>query len=157
MPLPAARPSLGHRARLPQLGYRRLSAAGLYRDGEPRDAVKILIESPLGIENIAAIAALPGVDMIAIGTNDLSAELGVPGEFAPAGARRASSAAIAACKQAGKPLAIGGIGDAAYCAELIATGRGALPHDRHRYRSAPARAQARATRALGNACSSRSR
>ena len=56
------------------------------------------------MRNIADIAALPGVDMIAIGTNDLSAELGVPGDFKHPLVRAAHENAIAACKLAGKPL-----------------------------------------------------
>ena len=78
--------------------------------------VKILIESPLGIENIEAIAALPGVDLVGIGTNDLSAELGVAGQFAHPSVRQAHEAAIGACRRAAKPLAIGGIGDPAHTA-----------------------------------------
>jgi 4-hydroxy-2-oxoheptanedioate aldolase len=118
-------PPLGHRsaiASLPQFGYRRMDAGELFGTMNQLVAIQILIESPLGITNIADIAALPGVDMIAIGTNDLSAELGVPGDFKHPLVRSAHEDAIAACKLAGKPLAIGGIGDAAYCAELILLG-----------------------------------
>jgi 2-keto-3-deoxy-L-rhamnonate aldolase RhmA len=84
--------------------------------------VKILIESPLGIENIEAIAALPGVDLVGIGTNDLSAELGVPGQHAHPRVRQAHDAALGACRRANKPLAIGGIPELAYNAELIRCG-----------------------------------
>jgi 4-hydroxy-2-oxoheptanedioate aldolase len=84
--------------------------------------VKVLIESPLGVENIASIAAVPGVDLIGIGTNDLTAEMGIPGEYRHADVRRAHEAALAACRGLGKPLAIGGIGDPAYAAELIRMG-----------------------------------
>jgi 4-hydroxy-2-oxoheptanedioate aldolase len=84
--------------------------------------VKILIESPLGVENIASIAAVPGVDLMGIGTNDLTAEMGIPGEYRHADVRRAHEAALAACRGLGKPLAIGGIADPAYAAELIRMG-----------------------------------
>src|SRR4029453_7661456 len=104
---------------LPQVNYRRMAAAELFGAMNPLVAIQILIESPLGTKNIAANPPLPGVDMIAIGTNDLSAELGVPGDFKHPLVRAAHENAIAACKLAGKPLAIGGIGDAAYSAELI--------------------------------------
>jgi 2-keto-3-deoxy-L-rhamnonate aldolase RhmA len=99
-----------------------MAAAELFETMNQLVAIQILIESPLGMKNIADIAALPGVDMIAIGTNDLSAELGVPGDFKHPLVRAAHERAIGACKLAGKPLAIGGIGDAAYCADLIALG-----------------------------------
>ena len=40
-----------------------------------------LMETPTAIANAEAIAAVPGVDALLIGTNDLSAEMGLPGEF----------------------------------------------------------------------------
>jgi len=84
--------------------------------------VMILIESPGGIENVEAIAALPGVDLVGIGTNDLSAELGVAGQCSHPSVRKAHEAAIEACRRAGKPLIIGGIADSAINAELIRLG-----------------------------------
>jgi 2-keto-3-deoxy-L-rhamnonate aldolase RhmA len=121
-------PPLGHRsviASLPLVQYVRTPAAALYDIANRATLVKVLVESPLGIDNLSAIAAVPGVDIVAIGTNDLSAELGVPGEFEHALVRQAHDHALEACRRAGKPLVIGGITDAAYCAELIR--RGAAP------------------------------
>jgi hypothetical protein len=43
--------------------------------------VQILLETPTGIANADAIAELDGVDMLAIGANDFTAELGVPGQY----------------------------------------------------------------------------
>ena len=121
-------PPLGHRSAistLPFAEYRRFPAGSLNAAANSATLVKVLIESPLGLDNIEAIARLPGVDLIGIGTNDLSAELGVPGDFAHPSVRRAHDHALAACQRAGKPLVIGGIPDAAYCADLIR--RGAAP------------------------------
>ncbi len=87
--------------------------------------VKVLIESGRGIDNIEEIVQVPGVDLIGIGTNDLCAELGVPGDFRHARVRDAHEKALAACLPQGKPLAIGGIGDAAYSADFVR--RGAAP------------------------------
>jgi 4-hydroxy-2-oxoheptanedioate aldolase len=84
--------------------------------------VKILLESPRGIENAAAIAALEGVDMVGIGTNDLTAEMGLAGQFRHPEVRKAHESTILACRRAQKPLAIGGIGDVAYVVELIRLG-----------------------------------
>ena len=101
-------------------------AAPAFNDAMNRaTAVKVLIESPLGIANIAQIAAVPGIDIVGIGTNDLSAELGVAGEFKHPLVREAHEAALAACLRIGKPLAIGGIADPPYSAELVR--RGAAP------------------------------
>jgi len=118
-------PPLGHRsaiATLPHVGYKKIPVSTLNQDLNRLTLLKVLIESPLGISNIAEIAAVPGVDFLGIGTNDLTAELGVPGDFRHPGVRLAHEQALAACKRAGKPLAIGGIADAAYSAELIREG-----------------------------------
>jgi 4-hydroxy-2-oxoheptanedioate aldolase len=121
-------PPAGHRSAigtLPHVGYERLPAADFNQAMNRRTIVKVLIESPLGIENIGRIAAVEGVDIIGIGTNDLSAELGVPGEFRHPSVRQAHDHALQACQRAGKPLAIGGIADMEYSAELVK--RGAAP------------------------------
>lgn len=121
-------PPHGHRsaiAALPQFGYRRLPAAETYRLANDAVVVNVLIESPLGIENAEAIARVPGIDLVSIGCNDLSAELGVPGDYRHPLVRQALDSALAACARAGKPLSIGGIADAALNTELLA--RGAAP------------------------------
>lgn len=122
-------PPLGHRsaiASLPQAQYARLPAGALFAQMNRATAVKVLIESPLGVQNAAAIAAVPGIDIVGMGTNDLCAELGVPGDFRHPSVRAAHEAVLAACRAAGKPLAIGGVADAAYNAELIALGAAPL-------------------------------
>lgn len=41
----------------------------------------LMIESAEGVDNVAGIAALDGVDVIQVGPFDLSYELGIPGQF----------------------------------------------------------------------------
>lgn len=121
MPLPP----LGHRssiATLPQLNFDKMPAALLNQTLNRATVVKILLESPRGIANVEAIAALPGVDIVGIGTNGLTAEMGLPGQFRHADIRKAHEAAIAACRRSGRPLAIGGIPDIDYASELIRLG-----------------------------------
>jgi 4-hydroxy-2-oxoheptanedioate aldolase len=121
-------PPLGHRsaiATLPSVEYRRLSPTQLYDVANRSTVVKLLIESPRGIENIEAIARVEGVDLLGIGSNDLSAELGVAGGPVHPLLREAHDAALAACARAGKPLVIAGVADAAYIADCIH--RGAAP------------------------------
>lgn len=118
-------PPFGHRsavAMLAHLDFQKMPAPEFNATLNRATVVKILLESPRGIENVEAIAALPGVDMVGIGTNDLTAEMGVEGQFRHPHVRRAHEAAITACRRAQKPLAIGGIGDVAYAAELIRLG-----------------------------------
>ena len=118
-------PPFGHRSAvgtLPHLSFAKLPAEEFNRTLNQATVVKILIESPRGIENIESIAALPGVDLVGLGTNDLTAEMGVAGQFRHPDVRKAHEHAIAACRRARKPLAIGGIADFAYAAELIRLG-----------------------------------
>jgi 4-hydroxy-2-oxoheptanedioate aldolase len=118
-------PPFGHRsaiATLPHLDFAKLPAEEFNHVLNKATVVKILVESPRGIENIESIAALDGVDMVGIGTNDLTAEMGVAGDFRHPDVRKAHEHAIASCQRARKPLAIGGIPDMAYAAELIRCG-----------------------------------
>lgn len=58
------------------------------------------------LENIERIAALPGVDGIFIGPFDLSASMGIPGQFEKPEFRDALRHIQAVCAQAGKPTMI---------------------------------------------------
>lgn len=107
-------PPHGQRSQLaitPQSGTRPRPAKELNPLLDEGVVVQILLETPAGIANAAAIAALPGVDMIAIGANDLTAELGVPGDYTDPRFTAAVVTAAEACRAHGKPLMVGGIGD----------------------------------------------
>ena len=110
---------------LPQLGYQRLPAAQTYLAANAQVVVNPLIESQAGLDQLEAIARTPGVDLLSIGANDLSAELGVPGDYRHPRMRDALEHALSVCSRVGKPLSIGGIGDAALNADLLR--RGAAP------------------------------
>ena len=121
-------PPLGHRSAistLPCVDYRRLPPTQLYGVANRATVLKVLIESPRGIENIESIARVEGVDLLGIGSNDLSAELGVSSAPVHPKLREAHDFALAACQRAGKPLVIAGVADAAYIANCIH--RGAAP------------------------------
>jgi 4-hydroxy-2-oxoheptanedioate aldolase len=118
-------PPLGHRSAigtLPLVEFRAIPVGDFNGLMNTATIVKVLIESPLGVANIRSIAAVPGVDLIGIGTNDLTAEMGIPGEYRNSDVRHAHEVALAACRDLGKPLVIGGIADPAYAAELIRMG-----------------------------------
>jgi 2-keto-3-deoxy-L-rhamnonate aldolase RhmA len=68
-------------AMVPQLGMRPMAADELNRTLDDATIVQILLETPTGIEHAGAICGVDGVDMLAIGANDLTAELGVPGRY----------------------------------------------------------------------------
>lgn len=71
--------------------------------------VILMIESRESIGNIEEIAATGGADVLLVGSNDLSIELGVPGQFRSQEFRSALEAVSDACKRHGKVLGLGGI------------------------------------------------
>jgi 2-keto-3-deoxy-L-rhamnonate aldolase RhmA len=107
-------PPRGHRSQLamvPQLGMRPTRAIELNAALDLRATLKILIESPAGVANAEEIAAVDGVDIVGIGANDLTAELGVPGRYAEPVVREAIEHVIRAAAAHDKPVMIGGIAD----------------------------------------------
>lgn len=73
--------------------------------------VGLMIETRSAIEDIESIAAVKGADLLLVGSNDLSLELGVPGQFESNTFRRALEAVSAACKKHGKIFGLAGIYD----------------------------------------------
>jgi 2-keto-3-deoxy-L-rhamnonate aldolase RhmA len=69
----------------------------------------VMLETPLAIANAAEIAAVPGVDVLLIGSNDLCAEMGIPGEFGSDRLAEAYATIIGACRRAGKFPGMAGI------------------------------------------------
>ena len=68
-----------------------------------------LIETPTAVANAEAIAAVPGIDALLIGTNDLAAEMRIPGQFGHAKIGGAYEAVIAACHKHNKWPGMGGV------------------------------------------------
>ena len=71
--------------------------------------VIVMVETPQAIKNADAIAAIPGIDVVLIGTNDLSAEMGIPGEYSDPGIEDAYRTVVEACRQHGKWPGMGGV------------------------------------------------
>jgi 2-keto-3-deoxy-L-rhamnonate aldolase RhmA len=65
----------------PALGYRALPLAELNAALNAKTLVICMIETPEGVANADAIAAVPGVDCLLIGSNDLCTEMGIPGQL----------------------------------------------------------------------------
>ncbi|PYV26850.1 MAG: hypothetical protein DMG27_05610 [Acidobacteria bacterium] len=61
----------------------------------------LLIETALGVENIDAILAVPGVDLIWVGHLDLSLSMGIPGQFTNPRFKEALSRILQACESNG--------------------------------------------------------
>lgn len=64
------------------------------------------IETSSGLENVEAIAAVDGIDVLWIGQSDLSASIGIPGQFDHPDFLAAMDRVVAACNANGK---IGGL------------------------------------------------
>jgi 2-keto-3-deoxy-L-rhamnonate aldolase RhmA len=67
-----------------------------------RTMVIALVETAKGIDNVDAIAAVGGVDVIWLGHYDLTNFLGIPGEFDNPKFHAAVDSLIMACKKHGK-------------------------------------------------------
>ena len=65
----------------------------------------VMIETEAGVRNAAAIAAVPGVDLVFIGPGDLSLSLGVFPDTGPKH-EQAIQAIFAACRKAGRPCGL---------------------------------------------------
>ena len=83
----------------------------------PADAVRALndntlvvcmIETPEGLANVDAIAAVPGVDVIHVGSSDLLTAMGTPGAYGTPEHLAALDKVMAAAKKHGKIAGVGG-------------------------------------------------
>ena len=109
-------------ATVPQFGLRPTPASIMNPALDRATIVQTLIETPAGVASADAIAQLDGVDMLAIGVNDLTAELGVPGRYDDLRVRDAVATAARACQRHGKLLMVGGIADLAILDDLAPLG-----------------------------------
>jgi len=82
----------------------------------------VMLETPTAIANADAIAAVPGIDSLLIGTNDLAMELGIPGGFADERIGAAYQSVCDACRAHGKFAGVGGIADEALLRRYIGMG-----------------------------------
>ena len=86
-------------------------------------AVIAMMETKDALDRVEEIAAVPGVDLLLIGTNDLCGELGIHGQYGHKLVREAYSRTIAACRKHGKHVGVGGLASRPdLVAELVAEG-----------------------------------
>jgi 2-keto-3-deoxy-L-rhamnonate aldolase RhmA len=82
----------------------------------------VMLESPEAVRNADAIAAVPGVDVLFIGTSDLTAELGISGQMGHPKVVEAYQAVGDACRKHGKTLGMGGVYDEENASRYVAMG-----------------------------------
>lgn len=118
-------PPVGHRSVmgvLPQFGYRGLPVAESTPIANAQTMVVVMLETPAAIAQTEAIAAVPGIDSILIGTNDLCAEMGIPGQFTDSRVEDAYRKVIAACRKNNIHPGMGGVYEPKLMDKYIAMG-----------------------------------
>jgi 2-keto-3-deoxy-L-rhamnonate aldolase RhmA len=81
-----------------------------------------MIETPEAVDNADKIAAIDGIDVLLIGTNDLSLEMGIPGQIGHERIRTAYQKVADACRKNGKVLGMGGVYDQEIASRYIGMG-----------------------------------
>ncbi len=144
-------PPLGHRSvagGLPHLAYEKVGLTETCSAINRATLVIVMLETPTAIANAAAIAAVPGIDSLLIGTNDLAMEMGIPGGFADERIVAAYQKVCDACAAHGKFAGVGGIADEGLLRRYIGMGvRLVLPGSDLSFMAAAASASAAAMRA----------
>jgi len=117
-------PSLGHRSLgpAPQLQFRSASPNEIMRLLNDSCLIIAMLESPEAIAEADAIAAVEGVDIVMIGTNDLCAEMGIPGRYDDPRVVAAYEAVLAACLKHKKWPGMGGVYDNEVAPRYMAMG-----------------------------------
>jgi 4-hydroxy-2-oxoheptanedioate aldolase len=105
-------PPLGERSAagpLPHLGYGSFPTAEANAAMNEATMVVVQFETSNAVEYAEEIVSVRGVDMVLIGTNDLLADMGIPGQYEHARVRDAYERTIAACRKHGKHVGVGGL------------------------------------------------
>ena len=94
---------------LPHFRFAPVSASTAMQAINAETTVVAMIESGKGVEQADEIAGVDGIDILHVGTNDLSNDLGVPGQLDHAIVNNAYRAIWEACRRHGKHLGVGGL------------------------------------------------
>jgi hypothetical protein len=92
----------------PIFDYRTISMPDTIAAVTENTLVVCMIETPEGLENVEAIAAVEGVDVIHVGANDLLTAMGKPGAYGSPEHIAALDRVFAAAKKHGKIPGVGG-------------------------------------------------
>ena len=103
-------------------GYRPPAAAEAQSILNAQLLIVPMIETPQAVENADAIAAIPGIDVLLIGSNDLALEMGIPGQLGHDRIREAFETVGAACRRHNKVLGMGGVYDEELASRYIGLG-----------------------------------
>lgn len=93
----------------PQLQFRVFPAVEAMQAINDASMVVVMMETLEALAHVEEIAAVDGVDMLFIGSNDLTTEMGIVGKLDDPRLRDAFVRTIAACRKHGKHVGIGGL------------------------------------------------
>jgi 4-hydroxy-2-oxoheptanedioate aldolase len=105
-------PPVGHRsvANLqPHFAFNSVTVADLTKQLNEETLVIPMVETPQSVDNAEAIAGVPGVDILLIGINDLTTEMGIAGEYTNPKVEEAYRHVIAACRKHNKVPGLAGV------------------------------------------------
>ena len=105
-------PPIGERSfggNMPHLGYRSMPPVESMAALNEATMVVVMIETIDALENVEEIIAVDGIDMLLVGTNDLCAEFGIPGQYEHEKVHAAYAKCIAAARAVGKHVGVGGL------------------------------------------------
>jgi 2-keto-3-deoxy-L-rhamnonate aldolase RhmA len=94
---------------LPHLQYRSFPASEAYPVLNSQTTVIVQFESEKAIENAESIMSTDGVDVVLIGSNDLTADMGIAGQYDHPKLKAAFEHTIQVCKAHGKFCGVGGL------------------------------------------------
>jgi 2-keto-3-deoxy-L-rhamnonate aldolase RhmA len=106
----------------PILDYRAANTAEVVQALQENTLVVCMIETKEGLDNVEEIAAVEGVDVIHVGSNDLLTALGRPGTFGSDEHLAALDKVLTAARKHGKIPGVGGDRDVARQADFIRKG-----------------------------------
>jgi 4-hydroxy-2-oxoheptanedioate aldolase len=118
-------PPRGHRSVAgpnPSNRYRAMAPRELLDAFDAQTIVAVMLETPDAVARADEIASVPGVDMIMLGPHDLTAEMGILGDFRDPKFLDATRAVAQACRDHDVIFGIAGIRDQELLAELVDLG-----------------------------------
>ena len=106
-----------------QLEYEALPTGEITRLINSATLTVVMIETPEAVAAADAIAAVAGIDALLIGTNDLCATMGIPGQFGDERVVDAYDRVVSAARNNGKHAGMGGVYDEELAGRYIGMGR----------------------------------
>lgn len=93
----------------PQFGYQAVPAKDAARMLNEQTLLIAMIESRAALANVDEIAAVEGIDVLHMGSNDMASDLGMPGDLGNPAVVDAFKTIAAACRRHNKVAGLGGM------------------------------------------------